>query len=172
MYPTEYINYLIHFHGDRDYFECHEILEEYWKTVDRANKESIWVAFILLSVSNYHYRRNNKIGAKKTLQKALSIFIKQKHQINDLGIDSEVLLEQLKQRLKNIEANEPYQSINLPIYDQLLIHRCRSLCDRLQIRWQQVSDLSNMDIVHRHLRRDRSLVIQERADALKARRLR
>ncbi|MFZ3196347.1 MAG: DUF309 domain-containing protein, partial [Bacillus mycoides] len=27
MYPTEYIQFLIHFHGDYDYFECHEILE-------------------------------------------------------------------------------------------------------------------------------------------------
>ena len=36
MYPTEYIQFLIHFHGDYDYFECHEILEEYWKTKPRG----------------------------------------------------------------------------------------------------------------------------------------
>ncbi|MEH7501602.1 DUF309 domain-containing protein, partial [Neobacillus drentensis] len=29
MYPTEYIQFLAHFHGDRDYFECHELLEDY-----------------------------------------------------------------------------------------------------------------------------------------------
>lgn len=31
MYPAEYLEYLVYFHADRDYFECHEILEEYWK---------------------------------------------------------------------------------------------------------------------------------------------
>lgn len=36
MYPTEYIQFLIHFHGDYDYFECHEILEGYWKTKPRG----------------------------------------------------------------------------------------------------------------------------------------
>ena len=39
MYPTEYIQFLIHFHGDYDYFECHEILEEYWKTKPRGNRD-------------------------------------------------------------------------------------------------------------------------------------
>ena len=31
MYSQAYIDYLVHFHGDRDYFECHELLEEHWK---------------------------------------------------------------------------------------------------------------------------------------------
>ncbi|PAD68333.1 hypothetical protein CHH83_14265, partial [Bacillus sp. 7586-K] len=31
MYDQEYIDFLVHFHCDRDYFECHEILEEHWK---------------------------------------------------------------------------------------------------------------------------------------------
>lgn len=40
MYPPEYIEFLYHFHCDRDYFECHEILEELWKKIlkKRENK--------------------------------------------------------------------------------------------------------------------------------------
>lgn len=34
LYPTAYIKYLFHFHTDRDYFECHELLEEHWKQYD------------------------------------------------------------------------------------------------------------------------------------------
>ena len=30
-YPEAFISYLIEFHATRDYFECHELLEEYWK---------------------------------------------------------------------------------------------------------------------------------------------
>ena len=33
VYPEAYIEYLMYFHGNRDYFECHEVLEEYWKEV-------------------------------------------------------------------------------------------------------------------------------------------
>ena len=58
-FPQKYIEYLVHFHGDRDYFECHEILEEYWKKIDNGNKESIWVGLIQLAVANYHHRRKN-----------------------------------------------------------------------------------------------------------------
>lgn len=31
MYPEAYVAFLHEFHTTRDYFECHEILEEYWK---------------------------------------------------------------------------------------------------------------------------------------------
>ncbi len=38
MYPNAYLDYLVYFHGHRDYFECHEVLEEYWKK-DQAGKK-------------------------------------------------------------------------------------------------------------------------------------
>ena len=31
QYPEAYTDYLCYFHGARDYFECHEVMEEYWK---------------------------------------------------------------------------------------------------------------------------------------------
>lgn len=37
MYPEAYIEYLAEFHGSRDYFECHELLEEHWKKTLREN---------------------------------------------------------------------------------------------------------------------------------------
>lgn len=86
-FPTSYIQYLAHFHGDRDYFECHETLEEYWKATDAGNKKSIWVALILLAVSTYHHRRNNFPGAIRTLTKAEEIFSETKEATARLGID-------------------------------------------------------------------------------------
>lgn len=81
MYPDAYIQFLVHFHGDRDYFECHEILEEYWKETIKGDKQSIWVGLIMLAVSNYHFRRNNNSGAQRTLQKAISIFENKKRKV-------------------------------------------------------------------------------------------
>ncbi len=57
MYAKAYIEYLAHFHGTRDYFECHEVLEEHWKAVDPKNRSSVWVLLIQIAVSMYHARQ-------------------------------------------------------------------------------------------------------------------
>ncbi|MGG0716634.1 DUF309 domain-containing protein [Robertmurraya massiliosenegalensis] len=165
MYPKEYIEYLVHFHGDRDYFECHEVLEEYWKKVDKSNKNSVLVGFILLAVSNYHHRRENFSGAARTLKKAIAIL--QQYELEPYGLAESEFLPLLKKRLVRIEERQEYKSLNFPIYDSSLIEACKKACEQKGLSWCVVSDLSNDEIVHRHLLRDRSEVIQEREDALK-----
>ncbi|WP_019154363.1 DUF309 domain-containing protein [Robertmurraya massiliosenegalensis] len=165
MYPQEYIEYLVHFHGDRDYFECHEVLEEYWKKVDKSNKNSVLVGFILLAVSNYHHRRGNFSGAARTLKKAITIF--QQHDLEPYGLAENEFMLLLKKRLIEMEEHQEYTSINFPINDSSLIASCKKACEQKGLSWSVSSDLSNDEIVHRHLLRDRSEVIQERANALK-----
>lgn len=166
MYPEEYIDYLVHFHGDRDYFECHEILEDYWKTVDKNNKNSILVAFILLAVSNYHHRRGNFRGASRTLKKAVTIFNKQKPLLNNFGFSPQQFIDYLNNHLKYVEDGKEYRSIKLPIHDTALIESCILACNEKGFIWGQESDLSNEEIVHRHVKRDRSDVLNERNLAL------
>jgi predicted metal-dependent hydrolase len=158
--------YLVHFHGDRDYFECHEILEEYWKMHDSGNKESIWVGLIQLAVSCYHHRRNNFQGAKKTLNKALTVFLKEKAQINSLGLDEPMLISLVTERLKVIEQKKAYQSFNIPINDRSLLECCMKECHILNLDWGQCSDLKNIHLIDRHKLRDRTDVIEERESAL------
>lgn len=166
MYPKEYIDYLVHFHGDRDYFECHEILEEYWKDVDKNNKESILVGFILFAVSNYHHRRGNFSGAERTLRKALHIFQKEEHQLKYYGLSIEEFFEALKERQDMIQHFKPYKSMILPLQDDKLLSQCKIECERVGYKWGQASDLSDENLVHRHSKRDRSDVINERAEAI------
>lgn len=166
MYPRSYIQYLVHFHGDRDYFECHEIMEDYWKETDTGNKASIWVAFILLAVSNYHYRRGNLKGALRTLEKSASIFRAEKSGGNDTGLDYAALIESLEKRLKDIQLANPYTSFNLPIHDHALLRECQETAKKLDMEWGLDSDLSNSELVHRHYLRDRTGVITERLEAL------
>lgn len=92
MYPTEYIQFLIHFHGDYDYFECHEILEEYWKTKPRGNRDHYLVGLIQIAVSLYHQRRANWNGSTKMMKSAITILEKSGVPLQRLGINQVQLL--------------------------------------------------------------------------------
>jgi predicted metal-dependent hydrolase len=167
LYPDEYIRYLVHFHGDRDYFECHEILEEYWKNKDRGNKDSVWVGLIQLAVSCYHHRRSNFTGAKKTLEKAMVILKKEEQCLNSLGLNKIKLFSILKERHIGIEKNQPYTSFNLPINDPRLAQQCQTDCIKLGFIWCDHSNLNNKSLINRHKLRDRTSIIQARLYALK-----
>jgi uncharacterized protein len=163
LLPKAFIEYLIHFHVDRDYFECHEILEEYWKNETSQQKDSIWVGFILLAVANYHHRRYNFAGAKRTLEKAIAILYHHEKEINSLGIVTDRFFQQLDSHLIKIEKNEPYESYSLPIsrsvFSKYFNHHDAN-------KWGNRSDLNNEYLVNRHKLRDRSDVIKERKIAL------
>ena len=166
MYPNEYMQFLVHFHGDQDFFECHEILEEYWKKVDSRNKESIWVGFILMAVSAYHHRRGNFKGAKKTIIKSLQLLDNHKESIRTLGLNETRLIDLLENQEKHIEQSHSFQPYRLPISDPLLEKKCVNLAQSIGVSWKN-SDGIAIEVIHRHLTRDRSLVIMERKEAIK-----
>ncbi|WP_110113020.1 DUF309 domain-containing protein [Bacillus sp. CGMCC 1.16541] len=160
MYPQPYIDYLVHFHGDRDYFECHEILEEYWKETER---KKIWVGLIQLAVSLYHQRRNNYGGAYRMLKSAISILEQELEDVSRLGLNHHSLFLILKERLSLIEKNQAYKSLYLPIEDETLLTLCMNRSSEKNIIWWSNSDLTNTMLVNnRHTLRDRSDVIAER----------
>ncbi|MBV7507193.1 DUF309 domain-containing protein [Bacillus sp. sid0103] len=169
MYPSEYIQFLAHFHGDRDYFECHELLEDYWKKIDSRNKDSIWVGLILMSVSLYHHRRYNFSGAKRTLIKAIKIFELQPDSLTKLGLQNVELLHLLNGLLSALEKGESYQSVSLPISDKALAELSRRTCEQKGFIWGRESDLKNKSIIDRHKLRDRTSIIEERQQSLKMR---
>lgn len=169
LIPNAFVTYLYHFHVDRDYFECHEVLEEYWKEETTQQKDSIWVGFILLAVANYHHRRNNFRGAMRTLEKAEAILHSQKKKIKELGLDINELFLLLEQHLITLKNNDPYQSYILPIHNPILLNQCLAYRNESNLTWGRESDLSNNDLIHRHKLRDRSSIIKERQNALNQR---
>ncbi|MBO0958098.1 DUF309 domain-containing protein [Neobacillus sp. MM2021_6] len=169
MYPKEYIQFLTHFHGDRDYFECHEVLEEYWKGIDSRNKSSVWVGLILMAVSTYHHRRSNFNGAKKTLEKAIRILDTQAGELVKIGLSPSLLHQLLIERLSLIEKATPYYSYNLPICDSNLLKICGSYCEHEGFQWGKDSDITNSGLIHRHKLRNRANVIAEREQSLRMR---
>lgn len=167
MYPQEYIDFLVHFHGDRDFFECHEILEDYWKKVGNYRKNSTVVGLILLAVSSYHHRRGNLSGAQKTLKKALRIFYMDEQDLENYGFQPEEFIEFVQERLGQIQAKKDFSHFNLPLRDKHLINVCKQSCTQKGFQWgEDGRDISDQ-IIHRHKKRDRSSVIIAREIALK-----
>ncbi|MEC1260471.1 DUF309 domain-containing protein [Bacillus swezeyi] len=162
MYPEAYIDYLTEFHGARDYFECHEILEEHWKKDPPGERKLYWVGLIQLAVALYHQRRNNFTGAKKLMANSIRILEAEKDAIESLGLDHRRLVSLLKHTYRKIESHSPYESIMLPIADEALIQACRKQCRQKSYQWGQNNPASDAFLIHKHRLRDRTEVLAER----------
>jgi uncharacterized protein len=169
LYPKEYIQYLVYFHSLRDYFECHEVLEEFWKSEPKHKRKKYWVGLIQIAVGLYHHRRKNFSGALRMLSSAKTIIHEHKEDVEKLGLDVPNLLNLLDQRIKEVQSSEVYTSFNLPLKDKVLLKQCQSLSLEWKATWGIESDLSNEYLLHKHKQRDRQDVIKTRQAQLEHR---
>ncbi|MBM7552409.1 DUF309 domain-containing protein [Thalassobacillus pellis] len=166
IYPEAYIDYLAHFNGTKDYFECHEVLEEYWKDYEPGVRDSVWVVLIQLAVSIYHYRRGNIAGAAKLLKSSQRKWPKRKEELEKLGLDGKEI-EKLFIRLNgNYQEHIPYQAIHLPIKERILEEKVKERCQEWKTDYKKCDDINDYYLINKHRLRDRSSVIQERLDNL------
>jgi predicted metal-dependent hydrolase len=115
MVPRAYLEYLFQFHRRRDYYECHEILENHWKSEGRKN--GIWVGLIQVAAALHHYRRGNGKGAGKLIEKSLFRLSGEEEALKRLGFDSGKFLSLLEQTRENVRKGRPYQDVDLPLTD-------------------------------------------------------
>jgi predicted metal-dependent hydrolase len=161
-YPEAYTDYLLYFHAQRDYFECHEVMEEFWKEHPGDERSRTYVALIQIAVGMYHIRRGNRTGAVKMLQSAERNA--QAAHVSSLGMDAQKLQELIHQTWSQIERDDyRYEDIDLPINDQELTALCLDECKRRGLTWQMPSPMADELLIQKHTRRDRSDVIEERA---------
>lgn len=160
-YPEAYLRYLEHFHKTRDFFECHELLEEHWKMDPDDPSGDLWVGLIQLAVGLYHHRRGNAGGALKMLRGAIGRMAGKDLAV--LGIDGERLLALVEERVRELERDPGvlYRDLDIPLADAELLPLVRPAAD---------SRLLGPDIVERHRLRDRTEVVLARKAALEARR--
>lgn len=167
-YPVHYMQFLIEFHVTRDYFECHEQLEEYWK--EQPGDDPLydtWVGLIQIAVSQYHLRRANRRGARLMLEQALDRLTPDK--LETLGLDGPALIELLQQRLRQIQdlsQSTPYTDYELPFLDHELLAACQERSEWAAALWGTPSNLDDESLIHRHILRDRSDVIAAREEAM------
>lgn len=174
QYPDAYIEYLVQFHGTRDYFECHEIMEAYWKSQEAGPMKFIWLGLIQLAVSLYHERRGNFPGAFKMIDAACRNLTE--GGLEGIGIDAHRMQELLTGLRQKLEAAlrgcaSPYQDIEIPVKDPELLRMCREACDREGMVWLSPSPFNDDSVIHRHKLRDRTDVVEERRKSLEARKL-
>lgn len=165
QFPVRYIDFLFHFHGDRDYFECHEVLEEHWKD-NGMERDSIWVGLIQVAVTFYHYRRGNLKGAVKMVDKALRHLINKQEETYSLGIQSSVLIDDLTVIRSRMKAGLPYKSYDLPIFNPALLNLCKTRCMEEGYLWGKTPKYIPNTIINKHITRNRSQVEEERKQAL------
>jgi predicted metal-dependent hydrolase len=160
-YPQAFIDYLIYFHAERDFFECHEVLEEYWKEHPADPLASAYVGCIQVAVALYHQRRGNLAGAVKMLGSSLNNF--RDEDLLQLGIEPVQFRAKLLVRLEQLaDSRIPYSDFNIPLSDPKLEALCVELCIERKLVWQGSSDFTNTFLIHKHTLRDRSEVIAER----------
>jgi hypothetical protein len=175
QYPRAYVEYLLLFHAYRDYFECHEVLEQQWKRENqeaRAAREAdsmpgkAWVALIQTAVALYHHRRGNVRGAAKMMESAVRNTASALNEMSRLGIDGPRFLRRLDARRKQLREDPPvsFSDLDIPLADKDLEAFCIQECEQRGVRWGAPSDSQNDWLIHKHKRRDRSGIIRERLE--------
>jgi hypothetical protein len=168
-YPKAYIDYLVYFHAARDYFECHEILEEFWKANKDSDLSPAYVGLIQVAVALYHQRRGNLEGALKMLASARRLLTEERLQA--LGVDALRFRQALDERYGQLADGRirEYRDLNIPLADEKLLLACKERCAERGEKWGSPSNLDNRYLIHKHTLRDRSDVISKRAEQLKMR---
>ncbi|MBS4217260.1 DUF309 domain-containing protein [Bacillus sp. FJAT-49711] len=164
-FSKAYVAFLFHFHSDRDYFECHEVLEDHWKNNGMA-RDSIWVGLIQMAVSFYHYRRGNIKGSVKLIDKAIRLLSYKEEEVLALGINYEELIGKLNRSKVRMVHKMPYKPINIPINNQLLLTICKKQSAIQGYTFENLIDEAPDKIVNKHTLRKKQIVVPEKNFAL------
>lgn len=157
-YPKAWIDYLIYFHTDQDFFECHEVLEEHWK--NEGMKGNLWPGLIQIAVALYHQRRGNMNGAKRMITSGIQKLQSEKAALHSLGLEPDNLIEMLENRKKEIVQQKKFKPVSLPLIPSLK-KTCLLEAEKTGKAWETKLVLDET-IIHKHRLRDRTPVIEER----------
>jgi uncharacterized protein len=119
IYESLYIDYLIYFNRDQDYFECHEVLEELWLERDR---DSLYKGLLQIAVGLYHFRNGNLRGGSMMLQSSVDLL--EPYPDTTLGINLGVLVQEVKELVKELSESNArsvtYRDLSIRIVDEVL----------------------------------------------------
>ncbi|NOU97919.1 DUF309 domain-containing protein [Paenibacillus sp. LMG 31456] len=103
---------MYYFNVERDYFECHEVMEELWLEEGRA---PLYQGLLQVAVGLYHHSNGNVSGAIKLFTAALEKLVNSRQP--RLGINLEHLVQDSKLYLSRLEQleQEPFEFYDLDI---------------------------------------------------------
>ena len=154
MHPL-YVDFYNYFNGNQDYFECHEVLEQYWKEIAPGDKEHVLVGLVQLATGMYHWRRSNFSGAVKILTKSLHNIKRNKQSIFLKPLNLSLLEKQILHSISQVEQHKPFHSFKIDIVDSEL----KRLVDKRILEQPKVDDHF---LLHKHMLRDRTEILKAR----------
>lgn len=89
--------------NDRQFFECHEVLETLWNQ-EEGDKKQLTQGLIQLAVGYYHLLRDNRLGASKLLKKAYARL--QPLAPNHSGLKLDSLLLAVEKTMSQLEKDD------------------------------------------------------------------
>ena len=146
--------FLKHFNETNDYFECHEFLEDYWKEVSPRHKNHALTSLILLATSMYHWRRGNLTGSLKTMRTSLKRMELTKDSPYFENLNYQCLIENMNHSLHLMTNHQKFQGFTIEITNPALQSKVREL--------HLETNESLEFLIHKHMLRDRSEILEER----------
>lgn len=127
-YDRLYVEFVYYFNIARDYFECHEVMEELWLEEGRA---PLYQGLLQVAVGLYHYRNGNVSGAIKLLTAAIEKL--EPRQADGPGIDLPLLVRDSRAYLHRLERleEEPFAFYDLNI--RITDSRLNELVEELRV---------------------------------------
>ncbi|MBY9082461.1 DUF309 domain-containing protein [Paenibacillus sp. HN-1] len=118
-YDPLYVAYLVYFNRDRDYFECHEVLEKLWLATER---NPLYKGLLQVAVGLYHFRDGNIRGARLMLESAEARL--RDYPAETLGIRLDALLQEVRGYIRRLNSFDvkpfEYRDLTIPIVDENL----------------------------------------------------
>lgn len=155
LFHPLFVDYCSYFNGNQDYFECHEVLEEYWKKLSPKDKCHPLVGYIQLATGMYHWRRKNTKGALRILNRAYNNFQKNKNSEFFEYIDFVFLTDHCKNSITKVQQDCPFEAFQLPIVNHELNYIVAKKIDELP------KDSYHF-LLNKHMLRDRSDILNLR----------
>ncbi|MGG0668256.1 DUF309 domain-containing protein [Sporosarcina koreensis] len=154
-----FLNFIVYFNRNQDYFECHEVLEEYWKSIPGYTKDHPFTAFILLSTGLYHWRRGNLDGAFRTLLKAENRMMNfHKFDIRYTEhIDYRQLVQDTERSVRHIRNGESFSPFPILLTSVSLQRSVEEIVSSMELL-----PAGSDAVIHKHMLRDRSDILEER----------
>jgi predicted metal-dependent hydrolase len=134
-YDSLYVEFIYYFNVDRDFFECHEVLEELWLEEGRS---PLYQGLLQVAVGLHHYSYGNASGSIKLFSAGIEKLDSYPDQI--LGIDLKKVIgnaAEYVRKLREVER-EPldFYTFDIDIIDSEL----SQLVDELKLNPPQKHD--------------------------------
>lgn len=118
-YDRLYIQFIKLFNEERDYYQCHDVMEELWL---EEGRKPLLQGLLQVAVGLHHFQNGNRPGAIKLLTAALQKLDAYPDII--LGIDLQQLRndsEETLDKLRNCDGSlPPFQDLTIRIVDKEL----------------------------------------------------